>query len=95
MGMRFPTRFCPLPAREKRRDVRLPTLRRTERRTPSRARPMEGRNFSPKSPPNLKERRLEFNNKKYRLIGVPFYNNRDENAFRQALESVLSLRNGI
>ena len=43
----------------------------------------------------FEERRLEFNNKKYRLIGVPFYNNRDENAFRQALESVLSLRNGI
>ena len=36
-------------------------------------------------------RRLEFNNKKYRLIGVPFYNNRDENEFREALESVLSL----
>ena len=36
-------------------------------------------------------RRLEFNNKKYRLIGVPFYNNQDENEFRQALESVLSL----
>jgi type III restriction enzyme len=36
-------------------------------------------------------RRLEFNNKKFRLIGVPFYNNQDENEFRQALESVLSL----
>ena len=40
-------------------------------------------------------RRLEFNNKKYRLIGVPFYNNRDENEFREALESVLSLPDGI
>ena len=40
-------------------------------------------------------RRLEFNNKKYRLIGVPFYNNEDENEFRQALESVLSLPDGI
>ena len=38
------------------------------------------------------DRRLEFNNKKYRLIGVPFYNNQDENDFREALESVLSLR---
>ncbi len=36
-------------------------------------------------------KRLEFNDKKYRLIGVPFYNNRDENEFRDALESVLSL----
>ena len=40
-------------------------------------------------------RRLEFNGEKYRLIGVPFYNNRDENEFRQALESVLSLGDGI
>ena len=40
-------------------------------------------------------RRLEFNNKKYRLIGVPFYNNQDENEFRKALESVLSLPDGI
>ena len=36
-------------------------------------------------------KRLEFNNEKFRLIGVPFYNNRDERAFREALESVLSL----
>ena len=43
----------------------------------------------------FKGRRLEFNNKKYRLIGVPFYNNEDENEFRQALESVLSLGDGI
>ncbi len=43
----------------------------------------------------FKGRRLEFNNKKYRLIGVPFYNNEDENEFRQALESVLSLADGI
>ena len=41
------------------------------------------------------DRRLEFNNKKYRLIGVPFYNNQDENDFREALESVLSLGDGI
>ena len=40
-------------------------------------------------------RRLEFNNKKYCLIGLPFYNNQDENEFRQALESVLSLGDGI
>ena len=39
----------------------------------------------------FEDRRLEFNNKKYRLIGVPFYNNQDENEFREALESVLSL----
>ena len=40
-------------------------------------------------------RRLEFNGEKYRLIGVPFYNNQDENEFREALESVLSLPDGI
>ena len=40
-------------------------------------------------------KRLEFNGEKYRLIGVPFYNNEDENEFRQALESVLSLADGI
>ena len=40
-------------------------------------------------------KRLEFNDEKYRLIGVPFYNNEDENEFRQALESVLSLGDGI
>ena len=39
----------------------------------------------------FEEIRLQFNNKKFRLIGVPFYNNQDENEFRQALESVLSL----
>ena len=43
----------------------------------------------------FQDRHLEFNNEKYRLIGVPFYNNQDENEFRQALESVLSQRNGI
>ena len=45
----------------------------------------------------LKEITAEFGNKvlkfedksKYRLIGVPFYNNEDENAFRENLESVL------
>ena len=35
---------------------------------------------------------LKFEDKsKYRLIGVPFYNNKDENAFRESLESVLSV----
>jgi len=44
----------------------------------------------------LKEIKQEFGNKvleleesKYRLIGVPFYNNEDENAFRENLESAL------
>jgi len=32
---------------------------------------------------------LTFGDKKYRLIGVPFYNNEDENQFRESLESVL------
>jgi type III restriction enzyme len=47
----------------------------------------------------LKEITAEFGNKilkfedksKYRLIGVPFYNNEDENIFRANLESVLNL----
>lgn len=46
----------------------------------------------------LKEIKQEFGNKvlkleesKYRLIGVPFYNNEDENAFRESLESALSV----
>jgi len=46
----------------------------------------------------LKEIKQEFGNKvlkleesKYRLIGVPFYNNEDENAFRENLESALSV----
>ncbi len=35
---------------------------------------------------------LKFEDKsKYRLIGVPFYNNKDENAFRESLESALSV----
>lgn len=34
-------------------------------------------------------KRLTFDDKKYRLIGVPFYNNEDENQFRTSLESVL------
>ncbi len=42
----------------------------------------------------FEDRRLEFNNKKYRLIGVPFYNYKGENDFKEALESVLSPRNG-
>jgi type III restriction enzyme len=33
---------------------------------------------------------LTFEDKKYCLIGVPFYNNEDENEFRASLESVLS-----
>ncbi len=33
---------------------------------------------------------LAFEDKKYRLIGVPFYNNEDENQFRASLETVLS-----
>ncbi len=32
---------------------------------------------------------LEFGGKKYRLIGVPFYNSEDENQFRASLESAL------
>ncbi|MDI6770935.1 MAG: hypothetical protein QMD04_14855, partial [Anaerolineales bacterium] len=33
---------------------------------------------------------LMFKDKNYRLIGVPFYNNEDENQFRVSLESVLN-----
>jgi len=33
---------------------------------------------------------LNFEDKKYRLIGVPFYNNEDENQFKASLESVLN-----
>ena len=33
---------------------------------------------------------LTFEDRKYRLIGVPFYNNEDENEFRASLESVLN-----
>ncbi|MGC1377756.1 MAG: DEAD/DEAH box helicase family protein [Anaerolineales bacterium] len=33
---------------------------------------------------------LEVEDKSYRLIGVPFYNNQDENIFRENLESVLN-----
>lgn len=32
---------------------------------------------------------LAFEGRKYRLIGVPFYNNEDENLFRASLEGVL------
>lgn len=35
-------------------------------------------------------KQLMFEDKKYRLIGVPFYNNEDENQFQTNLESVLS-----
>ncbi len=38
----------------------------------------------------FEDRRLEFNNKKFRLIGVPFYDYEGENEFKEALESVLS-----
>jgi len=30
-------------------------------------------------------------NKKYRLIGVPFYNNQDENIFKQSLYEALKI----
>jgi type III restriction enzyme len=33
---------------------------------------------------------LTFQDKKYRLIGIPFYNNEDENEFRVSLESALA-----
>jgi len=33
---------------------------------------------------------LKFEDKKYRLIGIPFYNNEDENHFKESLESALS-----
>lgn len=33
---------------------------------------------------------MAFEDKKYRLIGVPFYNNEDENQFRESLSSVLN-----
>jgi len=33
---------------------------------------------------------LTFKSKKYRLIGVPFYNNEDENKFRESLDAVLN-----
>jgi len=35
-------------------------------------------------------RLLSFQDKNYRLLGVPFYNNEDENQFRKSLESVLN-----
>lgn len=35
---------------------------------------------------------LTFENKKYRLVGVPFYNNEDENQFRENLGAVLALK---
>ncbi|MDE0504038.1 MAG: type III deoxyribonuclease, partial [Candidatus Poribacteria bacterium] len=38
----------------------------------------------------FEDRRLEYNNKKFRLIGVPFYDYQGENEFKEALESVLS-----
>ena len=46
----------------------------------------------------LKEIKEEFGNRilkledksKYRLVGVPFYNNEDENVFRENLESALN-----
>jgi len=37
----------------------------------------------------FKNRLLSFEGQKYRLIGVPFYDYKDENKFREALESVL------
>ncbi|MBI5653624.1 MAG: DEAD/DEAH box helicase family protein [Chloroflexi bacterium] len=38
----------------------------------------------------FKARSFKFEDKKYRLIGVPFYNNADENQFRADLESALA-----
>jgi len=35
---------------------------------------------------------LIFENKGYRLIGVPFYNNEDENLFKKSLDAVLNLK---
>jgi type III restriction enzyme len=34
---------------------------------------------------------LNLESKQYRLIGVPFYNNEDENQFKASLESVLNI----
>lgn len=34
-------------------------------------------------------RAFSFDNTRYRLVGVPFYNNEDENQFRAGLEAVL------
>ena len=34
-------------------------------------------------------RTLAFENERYRLIGVPFYNNEEENQFKASLEAVL------
>ena len=39
----------------------------------------------------FEDSRLEYNNMKFRLIGVPFYSYEGENDFKEALESVLSL----
>jgi type III restriction enzyme len=36
------------------------------------------------------DRTLMLEDKKYRLTGVPFYNNEDENQFRASIESVLN-----
>ena len=38
----------------------------------------------------FKARWLSFEDKKYRLIGVPFYNNEDENQFKASLDAVLN-----
>ena len=38
----------------------------------------------------FKGKTLKFEDKKFRLIGVPFYNNEDENTFRESLEAVLT-----
>jgi type III restriction enzyme len=37
----------------------------------------------------FKNKTLMFDDKKYRLIGVPFYNNEDENAFKASLLEVV------
>jgi len=36
------------------------------------------------------DRLLQFEDKKYRLIGVPFYNLQDENSFQTSLENALN-----
>jgi type III restriction enzyme len=38
----------------------------------------------------FKTKSLKFEDKQYRLIGVPFYNNEDENKFRESLEAALT-----
>jgi len=48
------------------------------------------RNVPEKITEEFKSHMLFLRDKKYRLIGVPFYNNEDENQFRTSLESVVN-----